>query len=879
MKPKSGLKFTRASAALAGLLVALPVSQALADEAEAGLEGDAQEGVQEEVLVLGTRRTDRSVTDSASPVDVIGATELATQPAADMLEVLKNVVPSFNVAQNQISDASTFVRAPSLRGLAGDMTLVMINGKRLNRAALVQVASDDPTNALSQGADLAVLPTIAIGSLQILREGATAQYGTDAIAGVMNYSLKRDEGFQINTRYGQFMDGGGDGEAKQIAAYAGFGLGERGFLSIAGEYNDDGGTIRNATRPAAVLFADAHPDLADQLPNYPNPVQIYGNSPSEGWKAIVNFTFDVTDTAQIYAFGNAASAEITESFNYRAPETFTAIDTEGVVHTLGRNGAFNGPIYLTPCPTGNATCPAGGFVMDNNTFSFIEMYPAGFTPQFVGEKDQAFGVVGFKTDLAESLTFDVSASLSKNELTMSMYDSLSPTYGPQTQDSFEFGTLIQEETVVNADFVWSVEAGLPSPLTIGFGAEYREETYEATEGDEQSYGIGPYISQPLYVQTSPGVYAFNSTVGKPFPGASGYGGTSPDAANSYSQDSYAAYVSVEADLADTFSMGIAGRFEDYSSFGSTTVGKLNALWEITDSFSLRGTIGSGFHAPSPGQSNVQILTTAFTNGVQVQTGTYPVTNPIAQYFGATALKPEESTNFGLGFVFSPTSNLSLTVDAYRIDVDDRIGLSQTYSVTAADIAAQPALLAVGEGGDVQYPTSAYDSRTTGVDVVGTYSPELGTGSLSLTLAYNYNDTEVTEFDAAIISDAQRTDIEGIIPKHRGTLAAHYGIGDFTITVRENYFSSFTQEQPFPGQTFGAKFTTDLEASYTLAERYTMAVGASNLFNEYPDKIMATPENPIYVLTNSLSNGQVYPNSGGPFGSNGGFWYARLNISF
>lgn len=833
----------------------------------------------EEVVVLGTRRTDRSAADSASPVDVISTAELKTQPAADMLEVLKNVVPSFNVQQNQISDASTFVRAPSLRGLAGDMTLVMINGKRLNRAALVQVAASDPTNALSQGADLSVLPSIAFGGLQILREGATAQYGTDAIAGVINYSLKKDEGVEINTRYGQYLDDGGDGDAKQVAGYLGLALGESAFISLAAEYNDDGGTFRNETRPVAVLFADAHPEMADQLPNYPDPVQLFGTSPADGWKSVVNFSYDVTEVAQIYAFGNFAHSEITESFNYRSPETFTALDTEGVVHTLGRNGAFAHPIYLTPCPTGNATCPAGGFVLDNNTFSFTEMYPAGFTPWFVGEKNQAYGVAGVKGNFAENLTYDFSASVSKNELTMSMYDSLSPTYGPDTQDSFEFGTLIQEETVVNSDFAWSVDAGLSSPLTVGFGAEYREETYEATEGDEQSYGIGPYITQPLYAQTSPGVYALNSTVSMAFPGASGYGGTSPDAANAYKQHNYAAYASVEANLTESFSVGVAGRFEDYNTFGSTTVGKVNALWEITPTFSLRGTVGTGFHAPSPGQSNVQILTTAFTNGLQVQTGTYPVTNPIAQYFGATALKPEESTNFGLGFVFQPLGNLTVTLDAYRIEVDDRIGLSQTYSVTAADIAAEPALLAVGEGGDVQYPTSAYDSRTTGLDFVGTYSSRLGSGSLDLSLAYNYNDTEVTKFDADIIGDAQRADIEGTIPKHRGTLAASYGIGGFTLSVRENYYSSFSLEQEFPGQTFGSKFTTDLEATYTFDHTYMVALGAANLFNVYPDKIMATEANPIYVLTNSLSNGQVYPNGGGPFGSNGGFWYARLNVKF
>lgn len=864
-----------------GVLLALASPPLLAQDAggEAASPEASDSSVQDEVVVLGTRRTDRSIADSASPVDVIGAEELTKQPAADMLEILKNVVPSFNVTQNQISDASTFVRAPSMRGLAGDMTLVMINGKRLNRAALVQVASDDPTNALSQGADLAVLPSIAFGGLQILREGATAQYGTDAIAGVLNYSLRNDEGFELTTRYGQFFDNGGDGAAKLVSAYAGFKLGEGGFVSFAAEYDDDDGTIRNETRPAAVLFAQAHPDLAEQLPNYPDPVQIFGNSPSDGWKAVVNASFDVTESTKIYAFGDFGHAKITESFNFRSPETFTATDTTGTVRTLGANGAFAHPIYLTPCPAGSGTCPTGGFVKDANTFSYTEMYPAGFTPQFVGEKDQAFGVVGFKGELTDSLTFDVSGSLSKNKLTMSMYDSLSPTYGPDTQTSFEFGSLIQKETDVATDFVWSVDAGLPSPLTVGFGAEYRKETYEATEGDQQSYGIGPYITQPLYVQTSPGVYAFDSTVTMAFPGASGYGGTSPDAANEYSQNSKAAYASVEADLTDSLSVGVAGRFEDYNTFGSTTVGKLNALWKITDTFSLRGTVGTGYHAPSPGQSNVQILTTAFTNGVQVQTGTYPVTNPIAQYFGATALKPEESTNFGLGFVFTPISNLTLTLDGYRIKVRDRIGLSQTYSVTAADIASQPALLAVGEGGDVQYPTSAYDSLTKGLDFVGTYRSELGTGSLNVTLAYNYNKTEVTKFDADIIGDAQRIDIEGIIPKNRATLGATYQIGEFTISARENYYSSFTQEVGFPGQTFGSKMTTDLEGSYTIADRYTVAVGATNVFNEYPDKIAATDANPIYVLTGSLSNGQVYPNSGGPFGSNGGFWYARVNVKF
>ena len=228
-------------------------------------------------------------------------------------------------------------------------------------------------------------------------------------------------------------------------------------------------------------------------------------------------------------------------------------------------------------------------------------------------------------------------------------------------------------------------------------------------------------------------------------------------------------------------------------------------------------------------------------------------------------------------MFKPAPNLTLTVDGYWIKIKDRIGTSQTYSVTAADIAAQPALLAVGIGGDVNYPTSAYDSRTAGIDFVGTYRTDLGAGSLNLTLAYNYNETKVTAFDPAIISASQRKDIEGTIPKHRATLTGNYSIGDLSITARENFYGSFILEDAFPGQRFGSKFTSDLEVSYKIADHYTVAVGATNIFNVYPDRIRATAANPIYVLTNSLSNGQIYPNSGGPFGANGGFWYARLKV--
>ncbi len=394
----------------------------------------------------------------------------------------------------------------------------------------------------------------------------------------------------------------------------------------------------------------------------------------------------------------------------------------------------------------------------------------------------------------------------------------------------------------------------------------------------QSYAAGPFASQSLYVQTAPGVYAFDSTVNFS-PAASGYGGTSPASAGSFSQKNFALYVGAETDLSDALSVGVAGRYEDYNTFGSTFVGKFNMLYNFTDWFAIRATFGTGFHAPSPGQSNVEILTTNFVQGNQVQTGTYQVDNPISQYYGAKPLTPEKSTNFGAGFVIKPTSSLSLTMDAYSIKVRNRIGITQTFDVTAADIIALPALASVGVGGDVNYFTNGFDTTTSGLDVIGTYRTDVGSGKLNMTLAYNYNKSDVTDFDPQVISAAQRSDISNFAPRHRAILSAGLQVGDFSINARENYYSSWSVEADYPGQRFGAKFTSDLDVSYTIADHYTLTVGANNLFNTKPDRIAPSTSNPIYALTGSTGDGQIYPRSGGPFGINGGFWYARIRVKY
>lgn len=844
-----------------------------------------------DIVVIGTRRLDRTVTDSASPVDIIGGAELTAQPAANMLDVIKNVVPSFFVPQNTIADASTFVRSPSLRGLPGDEVLVMLNGKRYNRSALVQVYSGGDTG-LSYGAqpsDLSAIPSIAVGNLQILRDGATAQYGSDAIAGVLNYGLRKDKAFELVGQFGQYYKN--DGDSYLISGYAGVGLGANGFVSLAVEYNDTAGTSRGATRPVAVVFAQNNPTLASQLPNYPGPVQIWGSSPQYGYKAILNAGYDFSESFKFYLAANVARSHGDQSFNYRSPISAPGLVTNNgagaSTGSPGANGSFNN-IFLTPCPAATPTCPAGGFVNNANTFNFRTVYPAGFTPRFVGIVKQAWGTTGFKGKFDNGLTYDLSGTLAENSLTLSMYQSLNASFGPQSQTSFKFGTITQRELNFNVDLTYPLEVGFASPITLSGGGEFRRETFKLTAGDVQSYAAGPYAQQPLYNLVAPGVYAPAGITASQSPAASGYGGTSPAAAGQWSQQSYGGYVGAEVDIVPELSVGLAGRYEHYNTFGDATVGKVNAIWRVIKGLSIRGTVGTGFHAPSPGQSHNSILTTNFISGNQVQTGTYPVDNIAAIYYGAKPLTAEKATNWGLGVVVDPGSGFTLTVDYYNIKVTNRIFISQPFSVTAADIIAQPSLSAVGAGGNVSYFTNGLDTLTYGVDAVATYRTDLGGGKLNLTLAYNYNKSGVSKSNPGVISLAQIRNVERLAPRNRIVASANYQIGDFSLNTRVNYYSSWQNAVDYGRvvggvlsdvQTFGAKTTADLDVSYTIAKHYTLTIGASNIFNAYPDKLKASPVTPIYALTNSTADGQIYPRSGGPFGLNGGFYYARLRVKY
>ncbi|HEY6926877.1 MAG TPA: TonB-dependent receptor plug domain-containing protein, partial [Steroidobacteraceae bacterium] len=340
-------------------------------------EGDAApENEVSEVIVTGTRRADRTVQESSAPIDVLSGADLASQATTNMLDTLSDSVPSFSVGQNSISDASSFVRSPSLRGLPGDEMLVMLNGKRMNRTALVQVFQGGETELSfgSQGPDLASIPSIAIKSLEILRDGASAQYGSDAIAGVLNFHFRDSpQGFEVTSRFGEYFPGNGypkDGWDRTVAANLGLPLGGQGFLNLSAEWSANEQTVRNATRPSALAFAENYPNLAQYLPHYPGPVQQWGTPPSQGVKLVVNSGIKLDNGDQFYFFTNYANIQANESFNYRLPKTVT--DVTGA--TFGNHPAFN-DIYLDPCTAAYTGCPAGGWIRDNNTFNFASVYP------------------------------------------------------------------------------------------------------------------------------------------------------------------------------------------------------------------------------------------------------------------------------------------------------------------------------------------------------------------------------------------------------------------------------------------------------------------------------------------------------------------------
>jgi len=844
-------KFGKVHLASTGLALILSVSNygvVLAQDVEVA-NSEAETPSTEEIIVTGTRRTDRTVTQSAIPIDVFTSADLTRQGTSDTNSLFQNIIPSFSVPQAAISTGSSFVRPPNMRGLPPDQTLVLLNSKRRHRSALVNI-DVSALSLLSQAVDLSQIPAIAIGRVEVLRDGASAQYGSDAIAGVINIGLKKGaSGLEVQARYGQHYEG--DGKDYQIAVNKGFALGDNGFINLSAEFVDSGETSRGTQRPGALELSRERPDLT-----IPNPVQKWGKTAIRNVRFFANSAIDLGDD-ELYFFGNYGHGDGHQNFNYRQPFNTTH---------FGRTGLFGVTYYLDQLPNGNRDA-------NGRTFNFAQMFPNGFTPIFSGKVDDLAGTFGYRGERGE-LKYDLSATYGQNQLRYFLDNTINPSFGPASPTSFYLGKLKQSETNFNADFSYSVEAGLASPVNIASGVEYRREAYEVALGDRASWDAGPFTRQ-VVERSDATTFVVVSSVGSN--GSTGFG---PTRAGLSSRRSIAGYVDVEADITDAFTLGAAARYEHFNSFGGTSNFKASARYALSSAVAIRGAVSTGFHAPSPGQTNVDNVVLNFVAGstTPIQTGTFAVNHPASVYFGAAPVKPEKSLNITGGIVITPGSETNVTIDYYNIRIRDRLGVSQAFVVTAADRIALTALgvTNANELDRVQYLTNAFKTRTQGVDAVLTNVMRTeSAGTFNTSIALNYNKTKVLERNPLIVTNDRVANLENILPKFRVNFTETWSIGAFSLLARANYYDSFiVTSSSGAAQKFGAKVIADVEAAYKVNEHVNLAVGVQNLFDTYPDRDLRS----IDPNTGLPGNGNQYIDSS-PFGYNGGFWYARVGFKF
>jgi iron complex outermembrane recepter protein len=821
----------------------------------------------EEVVVTGTRRSDRTVAQSLSPIEVYQAEDLTRQGSADMLQKLSVLNPTFNVRYFPSADGSAFVRPPTLRNLPPDDILVLVNGKRWHRSALLQ-ENGGILSGGSQGPDISQIPAIAIESVEVLKDGASAQYGSDAIAGVINFRLKtKRDGVLATAKYGSFF--AGDGLDTELATNIGLPLGSEGFFNVSLEYIKSDETSRGVTRASALALATTYPSI-----EVADPAQVFGNTNVKGHKLFINSSVPITDNSRLYFFGSYGYTDNNNGFNYRLSQTVTGPNADGTgVETFAKNSVFN-TIYTTLNPDGSG-------VITGSTFNFSEVYPGGFTPQFYGTLDDMSAVAGYKGETGSQLTYDFSVGVGRSKVDYSMKHSLNPSLGPDSPTDFEIGTLEERESAFNADFTYPVNVGLAQPFMLAGGAELRRDQYLIGAGELASYEAGPYARVPLVnADGSPVLDPSGSQViAVQGVGSNGFSGFGPRDVVDNARHSAAAYLDFEGDLTEKLSIGVAGRYEHFSDFGDSFTGKLSGRYAFTDKLAFRATGSTGFRAPAPAQLYTHNTVTFFTATASspVDIEVLPTTNPAAVYFGAKPLKPENSYNYSAGFVLTPTENFEASLDVYQIKLDDRIGYSQNFAVTDAD---RPALEAAGVAdwatiGFVKYFTNAFATRTRGVDLVGTHRHSTDTlGELDTTISVGYNKTKVTSYDPAVIGTRNIEGIENINPEIRGTVSETWFKDPISVLLRLRYYGDYSDRESTGILTpYGSQTNVDLELSYKLRDVWTVSLGAENILDNYPGKIPGR-----YTSTGGIFNGQVYPTDA-PAGYNGGFWYLKLTGDF
>ena len=783
------------------------------------------------IIVTGTRSNSRTESSSLTPIDVVSAQVLQQTGTTDLPTALARIIPSLNFPRPAAADTADTQRPAQLRGLSPDQVLVLVNGKRWHQGAIL--LNNGVIGRGSQPVDLNTIPLSAIDHIEVLRDGASAQYGSDAIAGVINIILKKGaKGGDVELSGGQYS--AGDGRQWQGSANFGIPLTDKGWLRVAVQSGNQDHTNRAGpdSRPGftqlGVNFRQGDPDVHDN-------------------NLLLNAAYDFTPDVQFYAFGHYGRRQSTSPAFFR---------------------------YGTNSPAPNN--PLVG-----------QVYPDGFLPlEHADSTDQSL-VAGLRGTIS-GWRWDLSGNFGRNRVSYETIHSLNYAYlndFGSTPSVFQDGILISRQESVDLDIAKDISTSwLPNPLTVAFGAQYLRQGYAIEAGSLPSW----------YVGTS-GVSG----------GAQGFAGWQPGNAVDASRQDVAEYIDLETNLTDRFALAAAARHEHYSDFGNTTSGSLSGRFDFTDTFALRGSVSTGFRAPALGQeyfSQTSSLFFANGNSAGLSAGIYnsglvPVNSPIAKLLGAEPLRPEKSTNFTLGTVWNPTEALSLSLDIYQINIRNRVALSGAIATTTPQAVVD--YLAANGIGDlnfrsINYFTNAANTRTRGVDFVGTYFADFGNGgTLASTLSANYNQNSVTSvkpnpavLDALGVNFTRlnRQDIKGYLanssPRSKLILSEQYNRGNWGVTgtfTRYGRYTSYVSSlasynpnatPPVVDQTFTPKWLLDVAVNYHL-DKWMFTLGADNALDTYPDQNIA----------NNTNRGTLKYSTFSPFGYNGAYVYGKVRYSW
>jgi iron complex outermembrane receptor protein len=806
-------------------------------------------------VTVGSRAQHTAAEELAVPVDVYTAEVIARQGTTETSQILQALAPSVNFPRQTVTDATDIVRPFTLRGLSPDHSLVLVNGWRRHQMALVNTYAYG-MGAGSSGVDLNALPASATDRIEVLRDGASAQYGSDAIAGVINVVMKEGQFAPfLNADFGRYTtsDYPDDGSAVNLNGGLGFGLG-RGSLGLFAEYRHRDPTDRAWADPSdQIVTGDG--DLVDDEGNV-----IQKNNPVD---------------QPNYHWGDGLAKDIMTFANFRMP-----LNDAGTFEVYSFGG------YSFRQGTGNGYRRTG-----NDSRNWPEIYPLGFLPTFDPDVVDYSAAAGFR-GLAGKWSYDFGLEFGHNDFEYNLTNTLNVSLGPclgtpcapgldgilgnsddpgiPNQTSFFAGKLGREELVTGVNVTRPLDIGLAGPLNLALGATFRRERYEITPGEPASYIQGYHLDQ--FGDIAPA-------------GSQVFAGFQPAAATDDSRTNFGVYADAEANLTAKLLANVAARFETYSDFGERVTGKLALRYQLSPRFTLRGAASSGFRAPGLSQTHYTSIATNFIFDVgtgqpePVDFGIFPADHPAAIALGAQPLEEETSLNFSAGFAVSPANNVTLTADYFHIDIDNRIILSGFLGTDSVIAILDNAGLNID---GAQYFTNAIDSRTQGVDVTGNFQwPAGGSGIFGLTLGINYTENKILE-EAPLPAELDGTGVETLLdvvtrvaiekerPEWRGTLAGNYTNGRLHSLARISYFGGFSSAQPGYcdecEESYGGKTLVDAEVGYQF-NQVNLSFGVRNLFDVYPDQAGV-----------NNNNGGTFPwAAASPFGYNGRYLYTRAEM--